>query len=80
MTITKTKKISDVCCDRFYEAYLADEISFAYDKRTELDETEWFISGLWHLYYCPFCGAFIKGRGFGNNDETSISKTQESNH
>jgi hypothetical protein len=64
MKETKKKKQAEVCCKRFYEAYLADEISHAYEVHSEIDETEWFISGLWHLYYCPFCGTFIKGRGF----------------
>jgi hypothetical protein len=63
----KKKKRVDVCCERFYGAYVADEISYAYEKHEGIDETEWFISGLWHLYYCPFCGALIKGRGFSDN-------------
>jgi hypothetical protein len=67
MTMTKTKKLTDVCCERFFEAYLADEISFAYEEYTEIDETEWYIGGIGHLY-CPFCGTFIKGRGFGTYD------------
>ena len=66
METSKTKELTDVCCKRFYEAYMADEISYAYEKHTAIDETEWLISGLWHLYYCPFCGASIKGRGFGD--------------
>ncbi len=64
MTKTKKKKLGDVCCERFYEAYLADEICYAYEKHSEIDETELFISGLWHLYFYPFCRASIKGRGF----------------
>jgi len=69
MTKAKSKTRGDICCDRFYEAYLADEISYAYEKHTDIDETEWLISGLWHLYYCPFCGTWIKGRGFGGKQE-----------
>lgn len=46
MEETKKKKLADVCCARFYEAYLADEISYAYENHSEIDETEWFISGL----------------------------------
>jgi len=65
MTSIKSKKLTDLCCERFYDAYLPDEISFAYEEHAEIDETDWYISGLWHLYYCPFCGAAIKGRGFG---------------
>lgn len=53
------------CCDRFKKAVDLKEINHA----DENDETEWFIGELWHLYYCPFCGAFIKGKGFGNYDK-----------
>jgi hypothetical protein len=49
------------CCERFEESVNAKEIIHADDN----DETEWFLPGLWHLYYCPFCGAFIKGSGWG---------------
>jgi hypothetical protein len=66
----KQKKLTEVCCKRFYEAYLADEISYAHEEHEEPDETEWYISGLWHLYYCPFCGTFIKGRGFSEQANT----------
>jgi hypothetical protein len=68
---TKKKKFKreDVCCERFLEAYKAGEISHSYKKHTAIDETEWYINGLWHLYYCPFCGGSIKGRGTGDYDE-----------
>ncbi|MDD2467848.1 MAG: hypothetical protein PHI97_28040 [Desulfobulbus sp.] len=69
MTKTKKRERGDVCCNSFYEAYAADEISYAYEKHEEIDETEWFISGLWHLHYCPFCGALIEGRGFGAHEK-----------
>jgi hypothetical protein len=46
MKETKKKKLAEGCCKRFYEAYLADEISYAYEVHSEIDETEWFISGL----------------------------------
>jgi hypothetical protein len=58
-----------LCCERFKDRYERGEISYAYQDHRNIDETEWFISDLWHLYYCPFCGAFIKGHGFGNYDE-----------
>ena len=64
-----TKKISNFCCERFGEFYLTGEIHYAYEKHSAIDETEWVISGFAHLYFCPFCGAFIKGYGFGNYDE-----------
>ena len=53
------------CCDRFKEAVDLKEIIHADDN----DETEWFVKELWHLYYCPFCGAFIKGKGWGDYDK-----------
>ncbi len=71
MTKAKKKNRTDVCCDRFYEAYVADEISHAYEEHSEIDETEWFISGLWHLYFCPFCGTSIVGRGFSQSANKS---------
>jgi hypothetical protein len=49
------------CCTRFAEAVNEKEIKHSSSN----DETEWFIDGLWHLYYCPFCGSFIKGKGYG---------------
>lgn len=49
------------CCKRFER--LVNEKSIC--PSCEYDETEWFIPGWFHLYYCPFCGTFIKGEGFG---------------
>ena len=63
------KKITEVCCERFYEWYQSGEISYAYERHSNIDETEWIIDGMAHIYFCPFCGAFIKGHGFGNYDE-----------
>lgn len=63
------KKIKNVRCERFNDWYQSSEIFYAYEDYPDIDETEWYISGLGHLYYCPFCGAFIKGHGFGNYDE-----------
>lgn len=51
----------DFCCKRFQECVNIGEIVHS----SELDETEWYIPSWHHLYYCPFCGKFIKGRGFG---------------
>jgi hypothetical protein len=60
---TKPEKI---CCELFKEWYETSEIVFAYAETQEIDETQWFVDGFAHLYYCPFCGEYIKGRGFGN--------------
>jgi len=63
------KKVSTFCCERFGEFYDSGEIHYAYERHSNIDETEWIIDGFAHLYYCLFCGAFIKGHGFGIYDE-----------
>ncbi|MDD5358603.1 MAG: hypothetical protein PHX80_05630 [Candidatus Nanoarchaeia archaeon] len=62
-------KILTFCCERFKEFYNEGLIQYIYEHTHEIDETDWAIDGFAHLYYCPFCGAFIKGRGFGNYDK-----------
>ena len=52
---------SNHCCTRFSEAVAAEEIMHSADN----DETEWFIDGLWHIYFCPFCGTDVRGSGWG---------------
>jgi hypothetical protein len=54
-------KQKEHCCERFADAVNAKEIIHS----DENDETEWFINDLWHIYYCPFCGAYVKGKGWG---------------
>lgn len=49
------------CCEQFKAAYSNNEIMHADD----FDETEWYIPEWYHLFYCPFCGKYIKGQGFG---------------
>jgi hypothetical protein len=58
-------KPEKICCERFRDFYETGEIVFAYANIREIDETQWFIDGLAHCYYCPFCGEYIKGRGYG---------------
>jgi len=63
----------DHCCERFAEAVKAKEIIHS----DQNDETEWFINDLWHIYYCPFCGASVKGKGWGQyNPSEQTSKRQ----
>ena len=50
------------CCKRFEEGVKEGKIVHSLG----LDETEWFIPEWLHIYYCPFCGKFIKGKGFGD--------------
>jgi hypothetical protein len=53
------------CCALFADCVRRGEI-----RRAELpDQTEWYVDGWEHLYYCPFCGRHIKGKGFGTYDE-----------
>jgi hypothetical protein len=52
---------SNYCCERFANAVSEREIISA----AKNDETAWFINKLWHIYYCPFCGASVKGKGWG---------------
>ena len=65
----KKLKVRTFCCERFKASYERGEISYSYESRRDIDETEWYINEFYHLYYCPFCGAFIKGYGFGNYEE-----------
>ena len=62
-------KPNTFCCERFKDFYNSGEVIYAYEKSTKIDETDWIVDSFAHLYYCPFCGSFIKGRGFGNYNE-----------
>jgi len=53
------------CCARFADCVTRGEIRHAARR----DETEWYVDGWVHLYYCPFCGRHIKGKGFGTYDK-----------
>ncbi len=50
----------EFCCDRFKESVEEDKFKRAED----FDETEWYMREWLHIYFCPFCGASVKGRGF----------------
>jgi hypothetical protein len=58
------------CCVRFAEAVNANEILHSESH----DETDWYIEGLWHIYYCPFCGADVKGQGWGEFEVKKIAR------
>ena len=62
------------CCDHFRESVTEGKIEKANDSP---DETEWLLPEWLHIYYCPFCGSFIKGEGFGSYHEEA--KKLESN-
>ena len=53
------------CCERFRVGVKEGSIHYC-GKR---DETEWAVQDFYHLYYCPFCGAFVKGTGWGDYDK-----------
>ncbi len=65
--IMRTDYTMEYCCERFKESVEEDKIIVSATDHP--DETEWYIPEGGHIYYCPFCGAFIKGEGFGNYDE-----------
>lgn len=54
------------CCERFKETVYEGKIKHADETP---DETEWYFPESGHLYFCPFCGSFIKGKGFGTYDQ-----------
>jgi hypothetical protein len=60
-----TDHSSSYCCDRFEDCVRNDEIKHAGQD----DETEWYIPNWHHLYYCPFCGAYVGGKGFGTPEK-----------
>jgi hypothetical protein len=67
------KKSKDrFCCDRF--SMSVKEKAF-FRSEDDNDETEWFIAEWLHIYYCPFCGAFVKGKGWGEfHKDKSLKK------
>ena len=72
----KTNRRRAYCCERFAQCAKEASVQHCGTK----DETEWAIPGFYHLYFCPFCGAFIKGRGWGKYDKTvSPDRSRQSN-
>ena len=58
-------KLPKVCCSRFQHAIDEKEIKYSYINTISVDETAWYVEGMWHIYFCPFCGSNIQGGGFG---------------
>jgi hypothetical protein len=52
---------SKYCCDSFEEGVREKRIV----RAKGFDETEWYFPEWLHLYFCPFCGTTVKGKGFG---------------
>ena len=63
------------CCNRFKESVKEKFII----RAIGYDETEWYFDGWLHLYYCPFCGTNIKGKGFGEYD-IETKKNRKTKH
>ncbi len=62
------------CCRHFQIAVKEKFIM----KAIGYDETEWFFNKGFHLYYCPFCGTNIKGKGWGEYDiEAKINRERK---
>ncbi len=64
----KRKHTKKYCCERFTECVEEGSIFHC----GEDDETEWAVKDFYHLYYCPFCGNFIKGQGWGEYDTQEL--------
>ena len=67
---TMTETNDTLCCRRFAECVREGEIVRAEDG----DETEWFIPEWHHLYFCPFCGSKVQGKGFGTREKPNGKK------
>ena len=59
------KKRNKYCCSRFKDSVEEGKIVHSGENDNMMDETEWFMPGWLHIYYCPFCGSYIKGQGYG---------------
>ena len=71
------EQMPDICCDRFMSAIKEREIKFSYSNNSDVDETAWYVEGMWHIYYCPFCGKNVKGGGFGSFDRSQKENSVE---
>ena len=54
----------NLCCGLFADSLMEGIII----KSTGHDETAWHFKDWLHIYYCPFCGKSVKGKGFGTYD------------
>jgi hypothetical protein len=68
-----TTRAKTYCCFRFRESVKVDKTIM---KATGYDETEWYIPQGSHIYFCPFCGRKIKGRGFGTYAQAALTVEQ----
>lgn len=64
------------CCNRFQDSVIEGK----FQHSNEPDETEWFMPEWLHIYYCPFCGESIRGKGFGSYDQERDKATIQQDH
>lgn len=69
----ESKKPYIPCCWRFKES-VKDGILY---HAGDFDETEWIISDGDHIYFCPYCGTYIKGEGFGRPPKKAERITEQ---
>ncbi len=65
--INKEGKHANYCCPRFEESVKERKLVYTYTHNKKIDETAWFMPEWLHIYYCPFCGEYIKGKGYGKS-------------
>jgi len=58
------------CCFRFRESVIVDKTII---RATRYDETEWHLPQGGHIYFCPFCGHKVKGKGFGTYKQAALT-------
>ena len=62
------KKTANKYCSKSFQESVKEKI---FVHSSGKDETEWFMPKWFHIYYCPFCRAFIKGKGTGEDFKES---------
>jgi len=62
--------VTTYCCFRFRESVKIDKTII---KATHYDETEWYLPAGGHIYFCPFCGQKVKGKGFGTYAQAALT-------
>jgi hypothetical protein len=67
---TMQSRTSKYCCFRFRESVRVDKTII---KASGYDETEWHLPQGMHIYFCPFCGQKIKGKGFGTYAQAALT-------
>ena len=61
---------SAYCCFPFRESVIVDKTII---RATRYDETAWHLPQGMHIYFCPFCGHKVKGKGFGTYKQAALT-------